>query len=100
MAEFKVTPWEVTGKVDYNKLIKEFGTEKIDEKLLKRFKKHAGELHHFLRRKLFFSTNGAPVGEAIVYLVFYFIAVSGLALMATLKSASSCFPASTRAGPC
>ena len=31
---------------------------------------------------------GSPVGEAIVYLVFYFIAVSGLALMATLKSPS------------
>ena len=31
---------------------------------------------------------GSPVGEAIVYLVFYFIAVSGLALMANLKSAS------------
>lgn len=55
MAEFKVTPWEVSGKVDYDKLIKEFGTEKIDGKLLKRIQKHTGELHYFLRRKLFFS---------------------------------------------
>lgn len=55
MAKFIVTPWEVKGNVDYDKLIKEFGTEKIDEKLLKRIQKHTGELHHFLRRKIFFS---------------------------------------------
>jgi len=52
---FKVTPWEVSGNVDYDRLIKEFGTEKIDEALLERIKKHTGELHHFLRRKHFFS---------------------------------------------
>jgi hypothetical protein len=28
-------------------------------------------------------TFGSPVGEAVIYLVFYFIAVAGLALMAT-----------------
>ncbi|NCN39361.1 MAG: tryptophan--tRNA ligase, partial [Candidatus Aenigmarchaeota archaeon] len=55
MAEFVVTPWEVKGNVDYDKLIKDFGTEKIDEKLLKRIKKHTGELHHFLRRGIYFS---------------------------------------------
>jgi hypothetical protein len=30
--EFKVTPWDVSGKVDYDKLIREFGVSKIDEK--------------------------------------------------------------------
>jgi tryptophanyl-tRNA synthetase len=50
-----VTPWEVKGNIDYNKLIKEFGTQPIDAKLLKRIKKHTGELHHFLRRGIFFS---------------------------------------------
>ena len=55
MSEFVVTPWEVKGNVDYDKLIKDFGTEKIDEKLLERIKKHTGELHHFLRRNIFFS---------------------------------------------
>ncbi len=39
--EIKVTPWEVKGKVDYNKLVKEFGVEKINDKLLKRIKKHS-----------------------------------------------------------
>ncbi len=28
-------------------------------------------------------TFGSPVGEAVIYMVFYFIAVAGLALMAT-----------------
>ncbi len=56
MAEnFIVTPWEVKGEIDYDKLIKEFGTERIDEKLLNRIKKHAKDLHHFLRRGIFFS---------------------------------------------
>jgi len=43
--EFKVTPWEVSGEVDYERLIKEFGIEKLNEKLLERIKKHTGELH-------------------------------------------------------
>ncbi|MFH0970950.1 MAG: tryptophan--tRNA ligase [Candidatus Micrarchaeota archaeon] len=53
--DFVVTPWKVEGDIDYGKLIKEFGTEHIDEQLLKRIQKHTGELHHFLRRKIFFS---------------------------------------------
>jgi len=51
----KVTPWEVSGNIDYEKLIKEFGTEPIDDKILARIKKHAGEIHPYLRRKIFFS---------------------------------------------
>jgi tryptophanyl-tRNA synthetase len=53
--EFVVTPWEVKGKVDYGKMIKEFGTSPIDEKLLKRVEKITGELHFMLRRGIFFS---------------------------------------------
>ena len=56
MAEkFKVTPWEVRGNIDYDKLIKDFGVEKLDDPLLKRIEKHTGKLHHFLRRKIFFA---------------------------------------------
>ncbi|MFH1590386.1 MAG: tryptophan--tRNA ligase [archaeon] len=55
MPKFIVTPWEVRGDVDYNKLIAEFGTEKIDDKLLERIDKLAGGLHTFLRRRHFFS---------------------------------------------
>ena len=39
--EIKVTPWEVSGKVDYNKLVKEFGISKIDQAILDRIKKGA-----------------------------------------------------------
>ena len=52
---FSVTPWEVKGDVDYEKIIKEFGVSKIDSKLLERIKKHAGELHFMLRRGVFFA---------------------------------------------
>ena len=55
MEEFTVTPWEVTGKVDYDKLTKQFGTKRIDDGLRERIKKHAGELHTLLQRDFFFS---------------------------------------------
>ncbi len=50
-----VTPWDVSGAVDYDKLIKEFGVERIDNSLLNRIERNAGELHPFLRRGIFFS---------------------------------------------
>jgi len=53
--EFTVTPWEVSGEIDYDKLIKEFGVEKITPKLLERLKKHTKEPHFMLDRKIFFS---------------------------------------------
>src|SRR3989344_63922 len=51
----KVTPWEVSGKVDYNKVIKEFGVSSIDEKSIKRIENIAGESHFMLRRGIFFA---------------------------------------------
>jgi len=53
--EFKVTPWEVQGEVDYDKLIKEFGVSKIDENLLGKLKKHTKELSFMLKRRVFFA---------------------------------------------
>ena len=32
-----VTPWKVEGKIDYKKLVDQFGTELIDKKLIQRF---------------------------------------------------------------
>ena len=55
MAKFVVTPWEVTGDVNYDKLVKDFGTTRISKQLLEKTKKHTGKLHLFLRRGLFFS---------------------------------------------
>jgi tryptophanyl-tRNA synthetase len=53
--EMVVTPWEVRGKVDYERLIREFGTQPLTEELLKRLESFTGELHLQLRRELFFS---------------------------------------------
>ncbi|GBC09576.1 hypothetical protein RclHR1_00090010 [Rhizophagus clarus] len=57
--EQTVTPWDVDGKgraIDYDKLIKQFGTRPIDKELLERFERLTGKkLHIFLRRGLFFS---------------------------------------------
>ncbi|KMQ97443.1 tryptophanyl-trna cytoplasmic [Lasius niger] len=55
-----VTPWTVTSTndsgIDYDKLIKKFGSSKIDDELLARFEKITGKKpHHFLRRGIFFS---------------------------------------------
>lgn len=53
--DFIVDPYRVEGNVDYDKLIKKFGTETITSDLLKRIKKHTGRLHFMLRRNLFFT---------------------------------------------
>ena len=60
-----VTPWDVQGSVtmdgkqiaiDYDKLIDQFGTRRIDHALLERFEKVTGHKPHiFLRRGMFFS---------------------------------------------
>lgn len=53
--DFSVNPWEVEGEIDYTKLIKQFGVNKIDDKLLERIKKHTGNLHPMLKRGVFFA---------------------------------------------
>jgi tryptophanyl-tRNA synthetase len=49
--DFEVTPWEVRGNVDYDKLIKEFGVSKIDFKMSKKLE----NTHPLIRRGLYFS---------------------------------------------
>lgn len=53
--EFTVTPYDVSGRVNYDHLIKDFGVEKITADLLKRIEKIAGETHFMLRRSIFFA---------------------------------------------
>lgn len=65
MADQVVTPWDVEGAVDengvqqsidYEKLIKQFGTKAIGEETLARFEAVTGRKpHHFLRKGVFFS---------------------------------------------
>jgi len=53
--EFIVTPWHVEGDIDYDKLIKQFGTQKISADLLSKLRKITEEDHFMLRRGVFFS---------------------------------------------
>lgn len=56
MAEnFVVTPWEVSGKIDYNRLVKQFGTTLITQQLKNRIKKDAGESNVMLERGIYYS---------------------------------------------
>jgi len=50
-----VTPWEVKGKVDYERLIREFGTQPLTEELLSKVAKYTDKLHLQLQRRIFFS---------------------------------------------
>ncbi|XP_003741783.1 tryptophan--tRNA ligase, cytoplasmic [Galendromus occidentalis] len=55
-----VTPWNVVANsntgIDYDKLIVQFGSQKIGTELIDRFEKLTGrKAHHFIRRGIFFS---------------------------------------------
>jgi tryptophanyl-tRNA synthetase len=53
--DFRVTPWEVEGDVDYGKLILKFGTQPITPQLLQKIKGMTGEIHPLLKSGYFFS---------------------------------------------
>lgn len=55
-----MTPWDVQGgadgKIDYNKLVEQFGCQWIDEALVARIEKATGRpAHPFLKRGIFFA---------------------------------------------
>jgi tryptophanyl-tRNA synthetase len=51
----KVTPWEVTGTIDYDKLIKQFGVKHLGTREQARLTALAGTSHAFERRNIFFA---------------------------------------------
>jgi tryptophanyl-tRNA synthetase len=53
--KFVVTPWEVTGAVDYDRLVREFGTHHISHELAARLEEVLGPGSYLVRRKIFFS---------------------------------------------
>lgn len=54
--EMVVTAWEVHGKIDYSKLVNQFGSKLLTQELLERLQKNSKiPLHRFLRRDIFFS---------------------------------------------
>ena len=59
-AEQVVTPWDVSGgadgKIDYLKLVNDFGCQVIDQSLIERIETVTGcKAHPFLRRGMFFA---------------------------------------------
>ena len=57
----KLTPWEVEGKVDYERIVKEFGLKEIDDEILEKIKIFTGDLHILLKRKYFFAHRDLDV---------------------------------------
>jgi tryptophanyl-tRNA synthetase len=53
--EMTVTPWEVSGEIDYAKLVEQFGTQLITDNLLRELQRYTGDLHFHLTRRVFFS---------------------------------------------
>ncbi len=53
--KFVVTPWEVTGEVDYDRLIRDFGTQPITGTLATRLEGILGDTAYLVRRQTFFS---------------------------------------------
>jgi tryptophanyl-tRNA synthetase len=52
----KITPWEVSGRVDYDKIMTKFGTEPIDQNIIKSLSSlTGGEVHFMLKRGIFFT---------------------------------------------
>lgn len=54
-SELKVTPWEAEAFVDYDRLIKVFGTRPITEREEELLVRAAGENHFMVRRRVFYS---------------------------------------------
>jgi tryptophanyl-tRNA synthetase len=52
--DFKVTPWEVSDSVDYDRIVSQFGVEKISDDLKKRIEKITGK-NFMLDRNIFFA---------------------------------------------
>lgn len=59
--EMEVNPWEVKGKIDYEKLVRDFGTKLLTKELLSRMEAatvgqgRVPRLHRWIRRGIFFS---------------------------------------------
>ena len=50
-----VTPWDVTGEINYHDLAQRFGTRLLSDDILDRMEKHADRDHFMLRRGIFYS---------------------------------------------
>lgn len=53
--EMVVTPWEVSGEINYDRLIEQFGVQRMTQGLAERIAEHAGSMHVQLRRGVYLS---------------------------------------------
>ena len=53
--EMVVTPWEVSGDIDYDKLVEQFGVQPLNKEIEEKIAKHAGFKHLQLRRGVYLS---------------------------------------------
>ena len=53
--DFVVTPWEVEGKIDYNRLLDYFGVDRITDDMIEEVRRLVGDVHPFLRRQIFYA---------------------------------------------
>jgi len=54
-SETRVTPWEAEAFVDYDRLIKVFGTKPLSDAEVELLARAAGEIHFMVRRRVFYS---------------------------------------------
>lgn len=59
--EARVTPWEVSGVVDYDELVERFGTTRLEGATKDKLIQLAGEDHWMLRRGIFYSHRDLDV---------------------------------------
>jgi len=59
--EARVTPWEVSGVVDYDELVDRFGTSRLEGSIRDKMVQLAGEDHWMLRRGIFYSHRDLDV---------------------------------------
>ncbi|MGH9926516.1 MAG: hypothetical protein ACRD5B_14185, partial [Nitrososphaeraceae archaeon] len=53
--DYNVTPWQVEGAVDYNKIVQDFGTRLITPEIIEKLRLFTGQIHPLLSRGFFFS---------------------------------------------
>ncbi|MGC1135912.1 MAG: tryptophan--tRNA ligase [Nitrososphaeraceae archaeon] len=53
--DYNVTPWQVDGVVDYNKIVQDFGTRLITPEIIEKLRMFTGQIHPLLSRGFFFS---------------------------------------------
>jgi len=51
----EVTPWKVSGDIDYDKLMVQFGVQSMNDEIADKLAKHAGFKHLQLRRGVYLS---------------------------------------------